>query len=368
MEPRYAIRAHPDASALALGARWYRKEILRAGEEWIHPKTGQKVSFSEQDLQALAQESNRWAASQDYRVPFPDGHTFDARGNLGFWRSFSVEGNRLTGLVEAADDAVATALGGRIRDVSAWIESGMRDSKGNVYGPAIRHVCATPEPVIHASNFVPVALSRDGVSVPVFVPARPEEKTTVKDKLITLLALAATATEADIVAALEKRLAPATPAPTPSAEVVALTARASAAETANLALSAKLQALEADAAKRDQAELDGEVGAVKALAASAGRPEAFGAEREKLVRNLWAKDRASAKDVLAFAKEAIGTAIGTATAGSPVKPPTAADAAAAKKAQVREVVAALSRAGHEAEAHPDGLQYRVKSGAWLTLG
>lgn len=362
MQTRYAIRS-TGAPATSLGARHYRKEILRAGEEWIHPATGQRVAFTAPELQAIAAESNRWAASQDQKVPFPDGHTFDAKSNLGFWRGFSVEGDRLYGLVEAGDDQVAAALGGRIRDVSAWIESGMRDSKGNVYGPAIRHVCATPEPVIHSSNFVPVALSRDGVTVPVFVPARPEE-TTVKPKLISLLALAATATDDEIVAALEKRLA--APAPTPPpAEVTALTARATAAETANVALSARLQALEADAAKRDQAELDQEVGAVKALAASSGRPESFGAEREKLVRNLWTKDRAAAKDVLAFAKEAIGAP--AQVGGTPVKPPAAPDATAEKKAATEQVVLALSRNGHRVETSPDGLSYRLEGGSWLRL-
>lgn len=274
------------APAVALGGRLFRKEIVRTGETWVHPSTGQIVAFTADDLRALAAESNAYAASQDFRVPFPDGHIFTAEANLGFWKAFAVEGDRLVGTVEAGDDKVAEALGGRIRDVSAWIESGMKDSKGRTYGPAIRHVCATPEPVIRGSNFEPVALSREGVSIPVYVPTTKEKPML---KIVTALALAANANEDAVVEA-----------------VTALSARATTAEAKVTALSAKVTALEADKVAHEKAEIDGVIAGVTALATAAGKPDAWTADDQKAVRELWPTNRSAAQRMVALAKNAIG--------------------------------------------------------------
>lgn len=339
MRARFAtpaiLSSRGGAPALALGGRLFRKEILRTGETWTHPTTGQIVAFTPAELQALAVESNAYAASQDFRVPFPDGHTFTAEKNLGYWKGFTVEGDSLIGVVEAGDEKVAEALGGRIRDVSAWIESGMKDSKGKTYGPAIRHVCATPEPVIHGSNFEPVALSREGARVPIYVTATKE--TRPMQKIIAALALAATATEDDIVAKLETLKKPA-----PSDETKALSARATLAESQVVALSAKVATLESEKAAQEKAAQDAAIGEVVALAAKAGKPEAFTADDQKTIRDLWAANRPAANRMIALSKQALGA---TETVGGTVVTAKPADKVAlAKEAADRlEGMVALAR-------------------------
>lgn len=349
------------ALAVALGGRLFRKEILRAGETWIHPTTGQIVAFTPAELQALAAESNAYAASQEYRIPFPDGHVFTAEANLGHWKGFSVEGGRLIGTVEAGDEKVAEKLGGRIRDVSAWIESGMRDAKGKTYGPAIRHVCATPEPVIHGSNFEPVALSRDGAPVPVYVPTTKENRPMLK-KLIAALALSADATEEAVLAEVAKLKA------TPAPEVTALSARASAAEAHVVALSAKVATLETEKAEREKSERESSIAEVVALAAKAGKPDAFTADDQKLVRDNWSSSPAVAKRLLSLARSTIGApekVDGAVVAAQPVD-----KVALAKQAEDRLAGAvALARAsGAEIQKDASGTYAVRADGVKVKLG
>lgn len=380
-DPGFILRL--DAGpARPLGGRLFRKEVARVGR-WVHPTSGRLVVLSASDLEEIAQSTNAYILALGGRLRFPNRHDGrfitgkepNAEDNLGYWLSFGVEDGKLYGVCEAGDDEVAKMLGGRIRGVSLCLVSEARDSHGNRFTNVLDHVAATPEPVIDGQeNFIP--LSRGGASeaarVPVLTPAS-EEQPNMK-QLISYLALSADATEDQVLAEVKKREAatkqPPSAAPaTAGQDVVALAARAATLESANTALSQKVAALEAQALARDQAECDAAVKEVKALAAGAGKPEAFGAEREKRVRDLWPKDRETAREILALSREAIGAPAPGVAGAKPAKPPAGlASEAEGKKEAVKQVVAMLSAGGVDAEISTDGLSYRAKgSASWQTL-
>lgn len=356
--------------------RLFEKDVARVGE-WEHPATGQTVTFSRTDLEEIAENTNRWitALQKGVRGPrFHDGVHITrkppkADDNLAEWLSFRVDGDRLVGLVEPGDDEVADLLGGRMRYCSMCVVPVEKDSHGNEFRNVIEHVAFTPEPVIEGlGNFV--ALSHDranGGPMPLFTL---KETPPMLKKIIAALALSADTTEEAAIAAVEKLKA--TPAPAPAApaqDVVALSTRAAAAESQVTALSAKVAALETERSARETAECEAACVEVKALAASAGRPEAFGADREKRVKDLWGKDRETAREILALAREASGAPAHGIAEGKVARPPAGAEVETkAKKEAVTQIVTALARNGTEAEVSADGLSYRTKGApGWSSL-
>lgn len=123
-----------------------------------------------------------------------------------------------------------------------------------------------------------------------------------------------------------------------AASAAALSAKAGEAA----ALSTRITVLEQSLAARDQADCEREVADVVALAAAAGRPDAFDADAQKFVRDRWAKDRPAAQRELGHARAALAVAARV-TGAKVVRP---ADEAAQRTAQAnnRETKVALAKA------------------------
>ena len=120
----------------------FEKEILYEGT-FVHPSTGKTHIFDRADLEHMAGASNRLVRDEGITVPFPDGHRFDARSNIGFWSDFEVKPSEsrpgVAGLfgkvsVPLADDQ--KRIGKTITEVSAMIESEAKLTSGDkVDGP-----------------------------------------------------------------------------------------------------------------------------------------------------------------------------------------------------------------------------------------
>lgn len=191
------------------GPKRFKKDILRVGR-WKHPVTGQDVDITQDRIERLATATEQYRQTMDRKaIPFPDGHTFDAKKNLGYWTSFAVEGDRLVGVVEVTDDEAARKIEqGSIRSVSARIDPEVRDTKGAVYSEAMTHVCATPIPVLDGQqDFVKLSREADGFGllVPVDLSGVQPKKEKLMDpkKLAALLGLPEDADEAKILAAVK---------------------------------------------------------------------------------------------------------------------------------------------------------------------
>ncbi|HKS17046.1 MAG TPA: hypothetical protein VJU16_07020, partial [Planctomycetota bacterium] len=158
-------------AAQAQGGGRFAKDVLRVGR-WTHPVTGQEVVVDQARLSRLAESSNKYLRHVDReRIPYPDGHSFSADKNLGWWPGpFFVVDDKLFSVVEPTDQATAKKMeDGSIAAVSAMIEFGRSDTKGNRYDEVITHICATPYPVIDGqSDFV--KLSAETTEGEVFIP------------------------------------------------------------------------------------------------------------------------------------------------------------------------------------------------------
>jgi hypothetical protein len=147
----------------ALGRSRFKKDIVRIGK-WIHPLTGQMIEFDAARLARLVENTEKYRQNVDKQVvPFPDGHKFGARDNMGGVTEFRVEGERLVATFEPSGQDIEEKISsGKIRSVSAYIEMPAKDSQGNVYSEAITHVAATPYPVITGQeDFVKLSAKDD---------------------------------------------------------------------------------------------------------------------------------------------------------------------------------------------------------------
>ena len=182
----------------------FEKEILYEGT-FIHPSTGRTHVFERADLERMAESSNQ-LDTEGISVPFPDGHRFDARSNLGFWSEFSVKDSLskpgVSGLfgtvvVPLADDQ--KKIGKTITEVSAMVENEVKLTNGEqIEGPVCTHVCATNYPVVPGQeNFIATLSSRASGEQEIEVEsyAWPEKAKTIKkgevkmDELRKLLAV-----------------------------------------------------------------------------------------------------------------------------------------------------------------------------------
>lgn len=189
------------STELVGGGKIFNKDILRAGT-FTHQGTGEKVSFTIADLKRLARNSNDRVKRVGQKCAFPDGHTNKATANLGHWFDFHVdEANaELRASVAVEDGPAAEKIGKTITDVSVEIVSNYTESDGTHYDDVIRHVAATPIPVINKQkNFEPVALSLSAQGVSLFVEDIPVTFAELKKSLN----LAADASEEEIVAAVQ---------------------------------------------------------------------------------------------------------------------------------------------------------------------
>lgn len=266
--------------------RWFRKEIVREGR-WIHPMWGEEIPFDRLALEMIAQQTNLLLGSIN-RIPFPDGHRFDAASNLGWWHGVWTEpvpeggAIRLMGLVEVLRDETAQRLGRETRDVSMFLEPETRDAHGAVFRNAITHVAATDYPVIdEQTTFAPLELARgtEKITVQVLKPVaaapathKENESMALSDKALAALGFARDAkpTETDI-----------------EAKVLETTRANLALATEKASLETKVAAFAKAEADTAAAELEQLVKGAKESAAAAKRPEAFGPDEEARVKRLW---------------------------------------------------------------------------------
>jgi hypothetical protein len=214
------VLLHRGEKFQSTGLGKFVKDILPQGL-FVHPETGQIVDYSDpKRLERLAENTARYRRAGN-KVPFPDGHRFDAMSNLGDWDDqFIVRDGKLWGMVNPRGKDVEQRLAsGRIDSVSAYIERDVKDSLGNHYPEVITHICATDYPVIPGQGgFKAVAMSRGGAELPLFLSKELAEgmspegagsrstKEGVMDpkKLALALGLAETATADEIQAAAAK--------------------------------------------------------------------------------------------------------------------------------------------------------------------
>lgn len=142
----------------------FLKDVIGVGE-WVHPRTGQVIRMTKERLEKLAVNTEKYRKNVDKQIlPFPDGHSLDAMQNLGDWPGpFLLHGEKIYGVVEPKGaDVVERLQSKKIRSVSAMIEFGRMDSKGNIYDEVITHVCATPYPVITGQgDFIKLSAAED---------------------------------------------------------------------------------------------------------------------------------------------------------------------------------------------------------------
>lgn len=153
----------------------FEKDILRPGT-WVHPVTKKMISFDEDRLSKLVDQTNKYLKNEN-KVPFPDGHSTAAKDNMGWWLETRLDPNgNLMAVLNTSDQEVASKLkNGTIDSVSACIEFGLTDSRGNFYPEVITHICGTNYPVIEKQGEF-VALSRDaGVQDDVEIYVEPEQ-------------------------------------------------------------------------------------------------------------------------------------------------------------------------------------------------
>lgn len=198
-------------SARSAGPVLFRKEVARVGR-WVHPNTGAPVEITRSYLEALVANTTRFL-ELGHKIGAPDGHTESAAKNYGWWLGFTLEGDKLFGILELENHEVAAKVGREIRDVSIFARP-WTASDGTPLDPVLLHVCLTCNPVIPGQdNFVRLAASQEiPMSTPnagaVAAPPKHEEKKLATDGLLLaavkkLCGLPPEADEAAAVAALE---------------------------------------------------------------------------------------------------------------------------------------------------------------------
>lgn len=267
------------------------KDILPQGV-FIHPDTGQIVDYSDpKRLQALANNTTKYRRAGN-KVPFPDGHKFDAMSNLGDWdEEFIVRDGRLWGMVNPRGKDVEERLAsGKIDGVSAFIKRNVKDALGNVYPEVILHVCATDYPVIPGQgSFKAVAMSRTGEELPLYLskeiaegmsPEGKQKEAPMFKAIALALGIAEDADEAKVLAAIKTR----------DEEQKTALAKIKASEDGAVALAVELKA-------NGLEQKDG-----KLVKLAAPPPAEDDAEKKALRQENDLLKLARAKDKLAFAK------------------------------------------------------------------
>ena len=335
----------------AIGGRFFRKEIVHEGV-FVHPADGSQVSFTPMRLEAIARTTNRYLNAVG-RIPCPDGHRYDAAGNLGWWHAVEYDAatNSLYGIVEVTNDAVAARIGGDIRDVSMVLSPSEVDSYGRAYEDVITHVCATSYPVIpDQRNFEPLELARAiATSAAVYVPAayaapiQEDDPMQLTEAQLQLMGLDKSAKPEDLDAAIAKAFAKpaAPPAPRASAPAASSDPKLADFERKLAAQAGELELAKKQLKDRDEADLQALVDETKQAATTAGVPTAFGADQEKVVRSLWAIDKAQAKTAAAGFAQAAGKRA-DAPAGVKPLPAIGGDADAKKALTMLETRATLA--------------------------
>lgn len=321
------------------GRSLFRKEVLRVGR-WVHPETGSPVVITRETLEKLAANTTRYL-ELGHKVPAPDGHVEATAANRGWWLGFTLEGDKLFGVLEVENPETAATIGREIRDVSVFARP-WTASDGTKFDQVLLHVCVTSHPVIPGQeNFVRLAASPQEASMlkldskPDAVPAaKPEEKKLAADGALLaavkkICGLPPEADEAAAVAALEAWAADEAGADTE----VAMAAKTQEIEGLKLSFGKQLSELSARFEKQSAelrlAAATAEVEAVRKEALAMGVP--MGADTIKLATQLLSDtleaNKATGRHLLKLAASA------RVVAGTKVESPVdaAAQAEAAKE-------------------------------------
>ena len=192
------------------GGGLFLKDIATASQP-VHPGTHDIVDLSRDRLVEFATLANRWRAAGN-KIPFPDGHDESTAANLGFWPGpFFVLEDTLYGIVEPKDELAIQKIKDKTLDaVSLATELGLKDQSGADYDETIIHIAATNYPVVvNQGEFVALSQKLDSESRRCFVPEAlalsfEGGDDMDREKLIKRLKLAKDATDAQIIAALDK--------------------------------------------------------------------------------------------------------------------------------------------------------------------
>lgn len=147
----------------------FKKEVLYEGT-FIHPNTGNKHEFDRGTLEGIARQSNTLTAA-GVKIPFPDGHVWAAKENMGNWAEFHTAPSKskgakpgATGLwawVNVPIEADAVKIGKTIDSVSVMLSKEVKLVDGTIVdGPVCTHVCATDYPVIPGQSNFEAAFSK----------------------------------------------------------------------------------------------------------------------------------------------------------------------------------------------------------------
>jgi len=148
------------------GSGKFAKDIMGVGT-WFDPKTSKAVPISRERIQRLS-TNTRKLMETGTKIPFRDGHRNSVLANMGEWTGgFIPFKDTLVAVCEPKDPkAILGMRNGSIDSVSAVIEYGYVDSKGNKYDEVITSVDATDFPVITGQNgFVELSREHDGHDV-----------------------------------------------------------------------------------------------------------------------------------------------------------------------------------------------------------
>jgi hypothetical protein len=144
--------------------RRFRKSVLRVGR-FVDPETGEVTNFDRSDLEDLAAATNDWIES-GHKVFFPSSgdrrDAYDAKKNMGYWTSFTVEGDDLVAEVDVPDETIATKIGSTIVNVCPYLAYDVRSASGATYDEVIEYVAACTNVVMGGMGGF-VALSREGL-------------------------------------------------------------------------------------------------------------------------------------------------------------------------------------------------------------
>jgi len=170
----------------------YEKDLIYSGS-FVHPSTGQKFTIDRDRI-------DRWVTAHQkmiqngVKIPFGEGHRFDSASTYGYMVGLRRDGDKAVGVFSIEDDVAKKKVGKGIQEVSVQIYPEYMDGKGVKYGEVLRHVAATPYPVIPGqSNFVSLS---EGEEVEIFQLSYNMEDDTM-DELLKALGVE---NEADAVA------------------------------------------------------------------------------------------------------------------------------------------------------------------------
>ena len=131
----------------------YEKDLIYVGK-FIHPSTGQKFSIDKPRIDQWISAFEKMKAN-GVSVPFADGHRHKARDVYGKMIGMRRDGDRAVGIFSIEDEDAKKKMGKGITEVSVQIVPNFADGKGVQYGEVIRHVAATPYPIIpNQGNFI----------------------------------------------------------------------------------------------------------------------------------------------------------------------------------------------------------------------